>query len=304
MLKKIKLLLQEAELYRSQSLLTEARRKYLSASDLLTGADDLKNRDLLLNGVNNKVKALELEIDKINGATSSPEVDAKVQDLIKQLFSIPESGNDERAPLEGAIALAKFGQFERAVKEFKQLLANESLRFEAAKNIIRCMSEVSDSEGIVANFEDWDAASFFKVDQFEKLKKFTREILEKKGMKHAFFDEPEPDILPESVFPEVEEEEDVIDINAISIAFVEGPLAGQNVELDVSFQNGNIITMLIPSKEKLTIESLSVGTVMDNVQYFSPIALFSGKGLIAQLAEIAAGPKKGDFSLDIKVISG
>ena len=64
--------------------------------------------------------------------------------------------------MEGAIALAKFGQFDRALKEFDHLLADDAVRVAAAKNIIRCYVELSDLDQAVKRFKEWVDDDGFK----------------------------------------------------------------------------------------------------------------------------------------------
>ena len=51
----IKQLLQEAELYKGQGLLSEARLKYNEVSDLISNNDKIKNKEKLLAGLAKKI---------------------------------------------------------------------------------------------------------------------------------------------------------------------------------------------------------------------------------------------------------
>ena len=108
---KIKKLLMEGELYRKQSLLNEAKGKYESAAALIQKIGKIKNKQTLIDGINNKIRAVQAEIDRYEKAEVTPEMESDIQDLIKKQFSFAK---DDSGELEGAIALAKFGQFERA----------------------------------------------------------------------------------------------------------------------------------------------------------------------------------------------
>jgi len=114
----IKSLLKEAELYQSQGLLDDAKQKYDNATALIEKNPELENRQ----AVSEKIGALGSDIDRVEKASKSPELSAKVQDLIKNLFAFSDEKDKDETELEGAIALAKFGQFDRALAEFNELI--------------------------------------------------------------------------------------------------------------------------------------------------------------------------------------
>lgn len=87
-LRKIKKLLQEAELYHSQGLLDEAMEKYNNATELLQSIEQYKSRHNLIYGIYKKILALKEDIIKIEKAPKRPEVSEKIQDLIKKMFFI------------------------------------------------------------------------------------------------------------------------------------------------------------------------------------------------------------------------
>jgi tetratricopeptide (TPR) repeat protein len=308
---KIKTLLQEAELYRSQGLLKESIGKYRAAADILQKVDKIKNRDAYLDGIARKIRAAEKELDAFLNAPITPEMTATVQDLIKEKFSFAK--DDESRPLEGAIALAKFGQYSRALAEFRSLLSEESVKVAAAKNIIRChISRESFDEGI-EEFRQWDGESLFSLPQLENLRVFFQGVLDKRGIDKTIelsqsvaegFNEIESSELGLEIEQSAAgQEEELLDISSIGVLMEDGPQTGERVEFDVSFQSGKEISLLIPSREKAMIEHLRVGTKLNDIEFYSPFAMFQGAGIVTSNTKIATGPKRGDFSLDIKVTS-
>ena len=259
--------------------------------------EQIKNKQNLIDGITKKKRVVEDELDKINKAPP-PEVSSKIQDLILNKFAFSEG---DTANLEGIIALAKFGQFERALKEFTNLLKNDSLRIVAAKNIIRCHLALDAIEDAVSDYQQWLSSDAFTPAQLNKVRVFFESILEKKG---ADITLPKVKVSAEAGKPEIEEEEEeIIDINSIGITMESGPQKGQMVEFDVSFQSGNVVSVLISSKDKDFIKSLQIRATLNDVQYFSPIAMFSGQGVVSDLIQIESGPRRGDYNLDIKVVS-
>ena len=85
--------------------------------------------------------------------------------------------------MEGAIALAKFGQFERALNEFKKLIDTESHRVVAAKNILRCQIQRISENAAADQYEAWAQKGDFPTGQLEKIRLFLVEILKSMFMK-------------------------------------------------------------------------------------------------------------------------
>lgn len=303
MSKQIKSLLQQAELYRSQGLLGEAKKKYKLVEELIAGSDKLPNKQKLLNGLSKKMEALNRDVETIEKAPTTPEMSAHVNELIKKLFSFSSKDKDaSSSALEGAIALAKFGQFEGALEEFEKLLNVKSQRLSAAKNILRCYLEMGDIETATEKLEKWQKGDLLVSEQIEKLTVFYDDILEKKGLKKEPVVE-EASAETASQEEKFEEEQEFLDISAVAITFDSGPYKGEQVELDVSFQSGNVISLIISSKDEALIENLKVGVRLDDVHFYSPVAIFRGAGLVSAMTQIKSGPKKGDYSLDIKIES-
>ena len=319
--KQIKTLLQEAELYCSQGLLNEALMKYRNAEDLIQRDEQLKNRLNLIDAVSKKIQRLKDEIQRIENAPKKPEVSAQIQDLIKKLFTFTPNLNEDARALEGAVALAKFGQFKRAILEFKALLKRDSLRVAAAKNIIRCHMALSSVDDAVAEYEQWLSEDIFLPNQLQRLWIFFENVLNKDGidriLPHAKMsaDDVEPMIHIPEIHDvkdqtnaddrlkieevKIEDEED-LDINSIGITFDRGPLKEQVFEFKVRFQLGKVLSLLISGREKDLIENFKVGTTINDVQYYSNVAFFNGSGLITAVKKIKIGPLRGDYCVDIE----
>jgi len=349
LINKIKILLKEAEIFHSQGLLDEAMGKYNEATELIKSDEQLKSRKTLIHGISEKINALEKDLTKVHEAPKKPEVSTKVQDLIKKMFLFSAKKDEDTVALDGAIALAKFGQYNKALKEFNELLKKDSLRVVAAKNILRCHMALASAEDAIAQYEQWHAGDIFNKNQLDKLSVFFENILAKEGIdktlqqpevtvddlelliKESLIDEPvidesvipepvidEPGIpepvIDEPVIPEpvidvpvieVEEsqETEVVDINGIGITIDSGSQRGEIVELDVSFQSRNVISLLISQRNKYLIEDLEVGDTLNDIQFYSPIAMFTGSCVVSAISEIKSGPRQGDYSLDLKVQS-
>jgi tetratricopeptide (TPR) repeat protein len=298
----IKSLLNEAELYRAQGLLSEAKDKYNAASAMILKIDRLKNKDGLLKAISGKIQSLEQKSEKVETGPASPELSEKGQNLIKSLFG----END----LQKAVALAKFGQFERAIVEFESLLKDDVFRVDAGKNIIRCKMAVASVDDAVDLYNQWFSGDLFSGNQLESIRAYLQQILDKKGI-----DKSLPVPVGESVehvsgAPEdgielsmPEPEEEILDVTSIGVTFASGPQKGKMVEFDVNFQSGGMLSLIISKNDKGLIEDLKNGDKLEDVQFYSPIAMFKGTAVVTNKTRIDTGPKQGDFCLDLKVTS-
>ena len=297
---KIKSLLQQAEVYRDQGLLQEAMEKYTTASELILKNNKIKNRQNLIHVISKKMGALENDFKKKNKPVSR-KMPKKTQELIKSKKFFSKKMGKEEAALEGALNLAKFGQYKRALKELKNLISVDSIRVNAAKNIIRCHMAISAPDDAIDQYNKWISNNLFRNDQLEKVRFFLKSSLIKKGIKKTL---PE---LKKALKPEhtdfEEEEEEVPDISSIVIIIDKGPQKGKEIELDVSFQTGNIVNVIMPGRDHERIKNLNIGFKINDIQFFSPIAIFKGSGIVSNMTYIKSGPKKGDCSLDIKVVN-
>jgi tetratricopeptide (TPR) repeat protein len=302
---KIKSLLQEAELYRGQGLLREAIGNYQSAAEILKKIDKVKNRESLLSGIARKIESIERDLEAFESAPAAPEMSADVQDLIKEKFAFAK--DTESSALEGAIALAKFGQYERAMAEFRALLSDENVRLTAGKNIIRSHISRETFDDGIEEYRQWASGGQFTPSQLENLRVFFQGVLDNRGIEKTVADAPvfeEQEMAVE--FEETggddgDQDEELLDISSIGIMMEDGPQKDERVEFDVSFQSGSEISLLVASRDKALIEHLKVGTKLKDIEFYSPFAMFQGAGIVTANTKIATGPKRGDFSLDIKV---
>jgi tetratricopeptide (TPR) repeat protein len=305
----IKSLLSQAELYRSQGLFTEAKEKYDDASEIINKIDRLKNKASLLKMISGKVEQIEQKTAKANVGPSSPELSEKGQNLIKNLFG----END----LEKAVALAKFGQFERAIVELEVLLKDDVYRVEAGKNIMRCKIAIGSVDDAIDQYNKWLSGDLFTPSQLDSIRTYLQPLIDRKGIDKTL---PAPDVPLELEveaesgksggiefnMPEAEEEEEdveILDITSIGITFTSGTQKGKMVEFDVNFQSGSMLSLIISKADQGVIEDLREGDKLEGVQFYSPIAMFKGTAVIANKTEINTGPKQGDFCLDVKVTS-
>ena len=328
-IKKIKTLLKEAELYHSQGLLYEAIAKYNDVTELIQNNEQLKNKKSLLEGISNKINILKNDISKIELAPKKPEVAENIQDLIKKMYAFSPDMDEDAKAIEGAVALAKFGQFKRAILDFNKLIKRDSTRIDAAKNILRCHVALFSIDKAISQYEKWLLDDIFNPIQLDKIYIFFESLLKSEGFEQtlpktkeevdklnvsvssennqAQVSEPAEDKGLEKNETEVEVEseagnEDVLDVNSIGISVDSGPQKGHVYEFKVRFQLGKVVSLLIPSRDKDVIENFKVGNEIHGVQYYSNVGLFKGSGLVSAVKEITIGPLRGDYCVDIEVV--
>jgi len=292
----IKTMVKEAEIYRTQGLFDQSKEKYLELIQFITNHEQLSKDKKLIDAVNKKLQAVDDVLIEIDEATDTPELSEDLQNLIGQLFS--SSKNKDTAAIEGAVALAKFGQYEKAVTELQRLIKEGNFPLLAAKNLLRCQLNFESPDAAIIQFNRWVHRDELSKGDLKHLKSFFEKLLEKKGVKADLNQVAESPL--EKGGPE-EQEEDDLEISSISFQLEDGPRKGQEVEFDVSFHAGDTISIFIPANQKDVVDSFKPGIRLNEIQCFSSLAVLSVSGVISQQTKITKGPNKGDYALDIKI---
>jgi len=294
----IKSLIKEAEIYRKQSLLEPSKEKYEEALRLIQNHESYSKDKKLIDTIKSKIRTVEENLVEIDQATDTPELSQEVEDLISQLFSF--SKNKDVAAMEGAIALAKFGQYNNALAAFQRLIEEGNMPLLAAKNILMCHMTLSSPDTAIAQFRQWVSRDEFSIKDLRYIRTFLENALLKQGIKAGL-----PQVAgasPEEGKPE-EEEEDIIDISSVTIQLTNGPRKGEIAEFEVTFQLGNKISTIIPARQKDLADAFKPGLRLSEIQCFSSLAVFNGRGTVSGLKRITSGPRRGDYSLDITIDS-
>ena len=118
--KHLQSLITEAETYRTQGLLEESKEKFLELLDFIKTNEQFSKNQPLIDSIIEKVSGVEGEMADVDQLDEAPVLSEEAQNLISRLFSTSE--NQDIAAIEGAVALAKFGQYERALDEFQMLM--------------------------------------------------------------------------------------------------------------------------------------------------------------------------------------
>ncbi len=177
---RIKSLLKEADLYRTQGLLDESKGKYLEALELIKELPDFPTQEDAISALEGKIRGLEEQISGLDQEGEAPELSPEIQDLIKRTFAF--SSDQDAASIEGAVALAKFGQYETALEEFNKLLRDGTSPVAAAKNIIRCHMALSSADAAIDQFGQWLSEDLLSTQQLKKIRSFLEQLLSNKDI--------------------------------------------------------------------------------------------------------------------------
>jgi hypothetical protein len=293
---RIKSLVKEADFYRSQGLLGPAREKYIEALAIVKNSEAMKKQPSLIDALNKRIGLVDHTIDEIDKATETPELSGDIQDLISRLFSY--SKDKEIAAMEGAIALTRFGQYEKAVMEFQRMINEKILPLMAAENMLKCQLLFISPEKAIEQYKSLISGPVFNGNESASLQTFMENILKKEGIKADL-----PSIRQS--FPEKEKNEQqpepMLEISSVAIT-LKGPSGKETgTELDITFQTGNILSFIIKAERKDLIDSLPMGIKIPAVQCFSSLSIFEAQGVITGKKMIPSGPRQGDYSFDMTV---
>ena len=296
----IKTLLKQASLYGSQGLFVEAKQRYLQVLETINNSKQYRGDEQLLKALNTKIDSLEQNLQASLQDEGAPELTPHVKDLILELFSF--SKNEDTAAIEGAVALAKFGQYEKALEEFTSLMKLGIMPVVVAKNIIRCHQNLSTIHNAIGLFEQWVSEETLSNKNLRNLREFLSDLLVKEGIDAQLPEVAAPAPAASPAAPkEPLDEDEIIDINLISMTLQEGRRKGEVVEFDVAFQTGNTVSFTVPADDEDLLEALKPGQRLTQMQCYSMLAVFNGSGVVSGKTRITSGPKRGDYTLDVTI---
>jgi len=285
--------LKEAEIYRSQGLLTESKGKFQEALKFISKKQPLAVHKKLMTDIENKIVTIEKDLTAIGNAANPSQLSEKKQDLIKELFSSSE--NRETAMVEGAIALAKFGQHEQALLEFYRLLEQGIMPGIMAKNIICCHLALSSPKAAIEQFDQWNSRNLLSKKELKNIQEFLVKFLKKNGIPARLSGLSN---VPSGKY-KMDREEPCLEI--ISIIIPIKNVLNTFEEFETTLQAGNIISIIIPASRKDLVEIFQTEKYFENIQMYSPRAFIKASGKVAGKIKIEHGPNRGDYIVDINL---
>jgi hypothetical protein len=286
----IKSLTKEAEIYRKQGLFEESKEKFDEVLDFIQNHESYSKNNKLIDALKSKLRAVEKILEEVEQDKGSPELSEEVQELITRLFSFSE--NKDAALMEGAIALAKFGQYEKALEAFQGLITEGIMPL--------CHMTLSTPDAAITQFKQWMSQDKFSGKELAYLRTSLETALKKQGTN---VDLPQVEETPIEQGEPEEKEEEIIDISSFTVQLADGPRKGQIAQFEVTFQSGNKISTIVAHKEKDLANAFKPGLQLSEMECTSPIAVFSARGTVSGMNKITSGPRQGDYSLDITIES-
>lgn len=295
-------LLKEASVYETQGLYSESKDRYLGALHLIQRhAHEIDHHKEAMGRITGRLKQVNNKIERMENESVAYQMPNIVLDVMKNHFS--SSPDKHRAALEGAMALAGFGQYETALEEFTKLLKPEATRLEAAKQILRCHLAKGRAAKAVNLFTRWRNSGLMGPEQMADLRRFFQALSEESGLHLEIPDAEEK--KPAPVQPnEPSSQLGSRQYDAFQSLCVRLPTENQRHrlrEFDIRSQSGDVVSLLVSNEEKGVVEGFRKGTVLDSVQCFSANAMFSGKATVIDAVEISSGAMAGHFSIDIRI---
>lgn len=286
----VRSLVRQASVYREQGLLVESRNKYQEILAFL-GNKPFPNMEKLTKAVQKRISDVNRDIAEVHSAPSTPDLSPQLQSLIKKLFTF--SKTKEVGAIEGAMALAKFGQYEEAVSELQKLLREGVLPTVTAKNILRCYLSLSLPQAAVAQFKEWMRNDTLSKEDLKYVRDFLVSAFKNKGIH-----EQVPPLSGE-IQNTVKSQDDFLDISSIKIHFHDGKRHRYAVELDVVYQVGGLTSVVVSSADRALLDSLKLGKTLHDIQFYTPMTVFRGAGIVSRKSLIEKGPRKGNYLIDI-----
>lgn len=292
----LKGLVQEARVYREQGLLAQSRDRYLEALEALALAS-FEGRDALRSSLREALEQVEEEIGEVEaGDDNPPELSSEMKGLIRKLFSASEDRSI--AKFKAAVALARFGQYGEALKEFNRLLEGDTLTAVAAKNILTCHLTFASPEVAISQYERWVGGSRLKKEELEEIRVFLESLLENEGMTTRL---PGPNERWLRWAGADEEDDEELPLTGVTIPMPVDAREDAALGLDVFLHTGKVVCVHVPPERKDLLAALPLGSRISGMRLFSTMAMFRGNGVVLGRKRIESGPRQGHYTLDIHV---
>ena len=298
---KIMKMFREAELYRKQGLLDETVALYREIEKIVRNSPNFKNKEAFLEKLAVKIKHLDHEINAYAQASEIPEIPEKARELMRSMFSLDDPEVHGSVLLGEAIALSRFGQYEAARPIFENLFSDDSLRVHAAKKMLEYGIEYKTKLEMARLVQQWEADNRFPAEESGFLVQYLQGLLKvvQAPVHSGSTVEAEPKFEPESE-PESEVSDDrFFDIRSVGLELENG----DKTNLEVSFQHGIRLNVIVPENNQAVLKLLQAGERMHNIRLRALGSVLSATLYVMRIRKIDFGPQTGSTSITFKVIS-
>jgi len=119
---------------------------------------------------------------------------------------------------------------------------------------------------------------------------------------------PEPEKPVPVSGPALPKQEKLPDGDFIDILNIQLPLKDKSedrktIQLDVGYQKGNLVSVIIPRESQVLVEKFKAGLRIDGAELYSSSIVFSSSCVISDIKQIDTGPRKGGYALLLKILS-
>lgn len=296
-----KTLLREIEVYRSHCLFVEAMKRAKELETLIRTSPRIKNKAKNLAALEKKREEIQKEAIAFDTFGASVQLTPTDRKRIKDVIASGCKEGSEAAIHETAIAMLVFGQYEDAIGEFSKLIDSDRFRVPAAKSIVRCFIAKSPPEEAVEQFHQWRASGDFPQDQLESVRVFLDSILKKKGLSLTLEAPEEAEELPTVVPEPLAQEPETLDLLSISIPYRDEYQKKKEALLDVHFQRGKTINIIVPVHDRALANYLQPGRVMEDIQVNAADLIYMESCVVHGRSRIRVGNNRGDYTVTLKM---
>ena len=296
-----KTLMREIEVYRSHCLYVEAIKRAEELADLIRSSRRIKNKAENLSAIDKKCGEIRKEAEAFDAFGTSIFLTTADRKRIKDVIASGCKEGSEEAVYESAIAMLVFGQFDEAIGEFKKMIGSDRFRVAAAKSIIRSHIAKSSIAGAVAQYDKWQASRNFPSSQLENVRHFLSSILRKKGVSLSLQKPREPEEIP-IVIPEPEvPDQEIPDLLSISLPYRNRSDTKKEALLDIHFQRGKTINIIVPRDLAGLIDYLQPGMTLKDVQINSTDFIYIETCVVYGKSLLRVGKNQGDYTVTLKL---
>jgi hypothetical protein len=299
----IRSLLKEAALYDEQGLYEASRERYQQTADLVgRHAHRIHHHKKILKAVAGRLERLHNRMQRMENEPAVYTPPDAVIEVMKRHFCA--SADREEAALEGAAALAEFGQYDHAVEEFAKLIKTPKTRLEASKHMIRCHLEKGRTAEASALLRHWHNSGLMNRDEWLTLQRYVKELVAEKRL---CVEVPPAEMKDEASGPAAgtKHGEIVRRFNSISLKPPNAQRGQGMREFNILSQSADVVRISVAVQETTLADGLTPGTVLNTVLCFFDDGMFSSKATVVGKQWISSDDAgAGHFNIDIQVQGG
>ena len=295
---RIQLRIKEASVYLAHGLFTEAMQHYQRTLTMLEPVENTPIKRKLTAHIKDRMQLIQTEAAKVSALEKSPQLSDRQQQAVRRSIESDEEQRGEKADFQIAATLMGFGQFNKALAGFHALLKSPELRITSAKNILRCLIAVGSTGMAARQYHQWLENEEIPAEDLEELRIFLEGIFRRKGSEEKL---ARP-AVGEDAEKIAADGDDPFDVMAVMLPIQSENLQADPPAFDVTSQSSGLVSFIVPAAEKAVVAHLKPGARIQNVNFFTPEALFSEDCVVSTRLRIDEGRRRGDFSVTMRLL--